>query len=127
MSQEMMMQDQRQRGSVTLEMVIVFPLLLMLLFGMAQAGLWFHHRNIAIAAALEGARAAVNRYGSTDDGRSVASSFAARSGLKNASVSVSRSGDMVSVRVTAPAPALVPGIPLPGISQAASLPLERIR
>lgn len=119
--------DRWQRGSVTLEMVIVFPLLLMLLFGLVQGGLWFHQRNIAISAAQEGARAAAMYNGSADRGYEAASLFATRSGLKAVSVSVSRSGDVVSVRVAAAAPVLVPGMPLPGISQAAAMPVERIK
>ena len=48
---------QGQRGATT-EVVIVFPLLLLLIFVGIQFALWFHATHVAMAAAQEGARAA---------------------------------------------------------------------
>ena len=48
---------QGQDGSVSLEIAILAPALLLLVFSIVQGGLWFHARNLAQAAAQEGAAA----------------------------------------------------------------------
>ncbi len=46
-----------QDGSASLEIAILAPALLLLVFAIVQGGLWFHARNLAQAAAQEGATA----------------------------------------------------------------------
>lgn len=46
------------RGSVTLELAICFPVALVVLFSSVQAALWYNARGLALAAAQEGVRAA---------------------------------------------------------------------
>lgn len=41
-------------GSVTLEMVVITPVLLLLIFATIQVALWAHARNLALAAAEQG-------------------------------------------------------------------------
>ncbi len=48
----------RDRGSLSLELAILFPLVLTLTFGAIQAGLWFQARSMCQAAAEAGVRAA---------------------------------------------------------------------
>ena len=47
----------RDRGSLSLELAILFPLVLTLTFGAIQAGLWFQARSLCQAAAEAGVRA----------------------------------------------------------------------
>src|SRR6266545_4030130 len=53
-----------QRGSVTLELVVVFPLLMLLVWIGMQLVLVFFANRVALSAAQEGARAARQRTGS---------------------------------------------------------------
>ncbi|MEN0072371.1 MAG: TadE family protein, partial [Propionicimonas sp.] len=57
-----------ERGSVTVEMVVLMPVLLATLFGGIQVGMVFHARHIAIAAAQEGARTAAAYKAELPDG-----------------------------------------------------------
>ena len=48
----------RDEGSTTLELAILFPVLLLVVTALVQYGLWFHARSVALAAAQEGVSAA---------------------------------------------------------------------
>ena len=49
--------SRRDRGALSLELAILFPVILMLTFGAVQIGLWFAARNMCQAAAEAGVRA----------------------------------------------------------------------
>jgi Flp pilus assembly protein TadG len=49
----------RRRGSAVLDMALVFPVLIMLAFGVVEYGYYFYVKHNAQAASREGARAAV--------------------------------------------------------------------
>jgi Flp pilus assembly protein TadG len=118
---------ERQRGSVTIEMVILFPVVLGLLFAAVQTGLWFHARNIALTSAQEGARVAAMYESSSAAGRAAAVDFATTAGGKNPRVTVASDATTTTVSVQVDAPNMVPWlIPVMPISQAATMPLERI-
>lgn len=117
----------RQRGSVTIEMVIVFPLLLIMLFLVVQGGLWFHHRNIALTAAQEGARASAVYEATSASGVNTATNFALQAGAIDPSVTVNRGATTVTVTVSVASPDLIPWVmPVSTITQSASMPVERI-
>lgn len=117
----------KQRGSVTLEMVIIFPALLIMLFAAVQTGLWFHARNIAMTAAQEGARAAAAYNSSSSEGSSVAASYAIEAGGRSPQVSVTRTSTLTTVTVTLDGFTLIPGVlPQLTIEQSATMPLERV-
>lgn len=119
--------DQRQRGSVTLEMVIIFPVLLLMLFGAVQAGLWFHARNLAMTAAQEGAVAAAAYESTPSKGEAAALQFAQAAGAQNPRATVTTTTTTTTTVVTVEAPNLLPGvIPVMPITQSATMPLERI-
>ena len=83
-----------ERGSTSVQMVILMPVLFSVMFLGLQAALFYHARTVAIAAAQQGARAAGAETGSASDGIAAATSFIAAAGgsdvLENASVSGSR-------------------------------------
>lgn len=117
----------RHRGSVTIEMVILFPVLLIMLFAAVQGGLWFHARNVAMSAAQEGARVSASYESSTGKGAAAAQSFASAAGAKGITVSVSATATTTTAIVSVEAPNLVPFlIPHMPIHQSATMPLERI-
>lgn len=117
----------RQRGSVTLEMVILFPVLLIMLFAGVQAGLYFHARNIAMSAAQEGARVAASYESTPSKGQAAARDFATFAGARSVSASASSTATTTTVIVTVESPNLMPWlIPVMPIHQSATMPLERV-
>lgn len=119
----------RERGSTTVELAVLIPLLLATLFGGIQAGLVFHARHIAIAAAQEGAREASAYQASLSDGISTATTAAtdwASTTLTGIHVTGQRTAIRVSITVQGTATSLLPGMSWP-IEQTATLPVERLR
>lgn len=117
------------RGSTTLELAIVFPVVLMVVVALVQYGLWFHARTLAQAAAADGA-AAARAYGSTPAvGQSQAETFIADHAgdlLLDAAVTVSvPAPGHVAVEVRAHTLSLLPLLPGPQIVQSASGPIEQ--
>lgn len=118
-----------ERGSFTIELVILLPALFAVMFLGMQAALFYHARTLAIAAAQEGAQAAGGENGKASDGISAASSFIADSGgddvLTDASATANRTATTVTVTVTGRSLSVIPGWN-PVIVQSASLPVERL-
>jgi len=118
-------------GVATLELTVLFPVVLLILFGVIQGALYFHGRNVAMAAAEQGVRAAradgqTNRTG-TAAGQ--ARQFLADTGeldnLTELSVTPDVDAETVRVTVSARTVSLLPGMPGPRISQTASGDIER--
>jgi len=63
-----------ERGSGTIQLVVLMPLLFTLLFAGVQGAMFYHARTVAIAAAQEGARAAAAQDGTTSAGHAAAAS-----------------------------------------------------
>ncbi len=114
------MRAHRERGSTSIQMVVLMPALFALMFMGMQAALIYHARSIAIAAAQEGARAAGARGGSVSGATAAAAAFVASAGggdvLRSVSATVTVSGAALSV---------VPGWS-PRITQSATVPVERL-
>ncbi|MCB0919075.1 MAG: pilus assembly protein [Actinobacteria bacterium] len=119
--------DSTERGGVTLETVVVMPILLLAVWATLQGALFFHARDLAMAAAQEGVRAASAYTANNHAGATAAHRFlagAGEGGLTNASVETRRSNAQVQVVVSGSAPALVPGLPT-RVEQSAWGPVER--
>lgn len=118
-----------ERGSASIELVILFPALLLLVTALVQYGLWFHARSVALAAARDGVAAARAYSASPGDGPIVALAFVNDNGgdtLLGASALVSSPGvGRVEVIVSGRSLSVVPGLPGPSVSQSASGPVER--
>ena len=92
-----------------------------------QAALVWHARNIAEAAAQEGLRSARLYGGTSDAGQTRAQSFLTQTAgdlLTNTSVTVERTGERASVRVSGRTLSLVPGL-RPRVGALAAGPVER--
>ncbi len=117
------------RGSSSLELLIVFPLLLTLVFALVAGALGYHARNVALAAADEGLRAATNETGDVAAGAGAATDFLASSGgsrfLSGVEITTATSGEEVSVTVRGSSLSLLPGIPGLPVAQTAAGPRER--
>ncbi len=118
-----------ERGSITVEMVVLMPVLLATLFGGIQAGVVFHARHIAIAAAQEGARTAAAYQATLPDGIGTATTAAADwagQTLTGVRVTGQRTTTRVTITVQGSAVSLLPGVSWP-IEQKATLPVERLQ
>jgi len=117
------------RGSATLEVAVLAPALLLVVFATIQVGLWSYARSLALGAAQEGL--VVGRaYGSSAEaGRARAEQFLAeRAGdsLLDSRVAVHGTAARLRVDVTGRALSVLPGIPGLPVRQHAVGPLERV-
>jgi Flp pilus assembly protein TadG len=118
------------RGAATLELVVLFPMLLLLIFGVIQGALFFHGRNVALAAAEQGVRA--GRADGHSDPAAVAVAQAHQflvdtSELDNfteLTITPSVDGDQVRLTVSARTVSMLPGLPGPRVRQSAAGSLE---
>ena len=119
----------RERGSVTIEMVVLFPVLLGVIVAIVQYGLWFHARSLALAAAQEGVTAARSYTPAPAAGTRAAGAFlGAHAGdtLTTVTISATRPGaGQVGVVVSGRVLSIVPGIPGLVVTQSATGPVER--
>lgn len=120
-----------ERGAATLELVVLFPVLLLLIFGVIQGALFFHGRNVALAAAEQGVRAArldgqPNPAGTAQEhARQFLLDTGEIDNLSDLSIVPAVTGEQVRVTVTARTVSLLPGLPGPQFSQTAAGPVER--
>ncbi|PWJ23256.1 TadE-like protein [Branchiibius hedensis] len=120
---------QRERGSSSIQMVMLLPALFAVMFLGMQGALWYHARSVAIAAAQEGARKAGAQNSSVGAGISDASSFIADAGgsgvLDGAHVTGSRSGTTATITVSGTSMSVIPGWTIT-VRQSATVPVERL-
>ncbi|TQM57817.1 TadE family protein [Humibacillus xanthopallidus] len=118
-----------ERGSASIQMVLLLPVLFAVMFLGMQAALFYHARSVAIAAAQEGARASSVEDGSGGAGTAAAASFVAAAGgddvLKSTHVTSSRTTQVATVTVTGTSLSVIPGWS-PFVRQSATVPVERI-
>lgn len=118
-----------ERGSVSIELVILLPALFAVMFLGMQAALFYHARTVAIAAAEEGARAAGAETGHESTGVAAAAAFVATAGgddvLQEATATANRNPTTATVTVTGFSLSVIPGW-RPAITQSASVPVERV-
>ncbi|WP_237700572.1 TadE/TadG family type IV pilus assembly protein [Janibacter sp. HTCC2649] len=118
----------RERGSASIQMVLLMPALFSVMFLGMQAALHYHARTIAIAAAQEGARTAGAQDGTTGAGVAAAAGYVTDTGgdsLTHPTVTGTRSATTASVTVRGVALSVIPGWQ-PTITQSATVPVERI-
>jgi hypothetical protein len=100
----------RDEGSAAVSLAIVFPAIAVLFLAMAQAVMVSVARDVALAAAEEGLRAARAHRGSHAQGHAAAAGFARREPvLLHPAVTVSGT-TTITVRVSGHAPAVLPGM-----------------
>lgn len=117
----------RESGSVSTQLVVATPLLLLMIMLIVQFALWQHAMHVAEAAAQEGATAA-RLYGGTDaDGQNSADeilSTFSHSIIVDPAVSVTRTATAVQVAIASHVETIVPGMSLP-VNVVADGPIER--
>lgn len=116
-----------ERGSATIQMVVLLPALFSIMFLGVQAALMYQGRTIALAAAQEGARDAAAETGSASVGISTATAFitASTAGLQGTSISGARSATEARITVVTHTVSVIPGWS-PTITQSAAMPVEKL-
>ncbi|GAA3863451.1 pilus assembly protein [Saccharothrix violaceirubra] len=115
------------RGSVSAELVIATPLLLLMLLAIVQFALWSHATHIAQAAASQGLAVARSQNGTAAAGMSSARQLLdqlASGPLTDSTVASDRNAASASVRVSGTATSVVPFLSLPVHAEAVG-PVER--
>ena len=105
-----------ERGSVSAELVIATPLLLLLVLGVVQFALWEHATHVAQAVAQEGLAAGRLEDGSQQSAVSEADAVLGQLGsgvLVGPEVSATRGADVTTVVVTGQAEGVLPFFSLP--------------
>lgn len=97
----------RQRGfASSLQWAVLSPLVLLMVMGIIQLGLWAHGRTVALDAAMAGAEAEAAAL-ANGSGQGVAHSVATQGGLDQVEVTVSGGADDVTVLVRGRMPSFV--------------------
>lgn len=119
----------RDTGAVSLEIAILAPALLLVVFTIVQTGLWFYARNLALAAAQEGATAGAAYHAPTGAGTARARAFLteqATDTLTDTTVTAAgSSATSIRVQVTGRSLSVLPGVPGITVTQTAEAPVER--
>ncbi len=105
----------RDRGASALEMAILTPALLLLIMAIIQTALWFHARQVALAAAQEGARVLRSEAGTEALATQKAEAMAEQIGgnvIENIMVVADREAGMATVTVSGEAVEIVDFITL---------------
>ena len=120
---------QDERGSVAIQMVFLMPALFAVMFLGVQGALYYHAREVALAAAQEGAREAGSENGSRESGVETANGFLQDAGgsdvMTSTSVSGSRTTTTATITVTGKSMSVIPGWHVT-VRQSASVPVERL-
>jgi Flp pilus assembly protein TadG len=118
--------DRAERGSVTLQNVIAFPVVILFTFGILQAAFWMNAQNMAQAAAAAGYSAAKAYTANDTQGQAVANQIiASSSDLRGAGVQITRGPTSVTVTVSGTTNSPIPGWGGPGVRATVTGPTER--
>lgn len=119
----------RDAGSASVEIAILFPVVLLVITAIVQYGLWFHARSIALAAAQEGVTAARLYDADPAVGPVRAHAFVDAHGSDSLSdvvaTATSPGPEQIGVQVTGRALSILPGVPGLTVTQSAEGPIER--
>jgi Flp pilus assembly protein TadG len=101
------------RASTTVEIVVLFPVMMLLLTSVVQAGIYFHTRAVAVSAARKAASVAAEDGSSAGQGRAAATEFLAENGgaLLHRSVVVTRTGTAADATVHGSVESVLIGVP----------------
>jgi Flp pilus assembly protein TadG len=116
-----------ERGSVTLENIIIWPVVMVFMFGFFQFALWLHARDLAHGAATSAYYEARLYDGTIADAQAVGNAVLSASGgtIEGATVAVTRTVDTVTVTVSGTTALIVPGWPGSGVTETVTGPVER--
>lgn len=121
-------QREGDEGSATLEVAVLAPVLLLVVFTIIQTAMFAYARSLALGAAQEGVAAGRVDGGTTQAARARARDFLDRTAgdsLRSSSVEASATATEVEVEVRGRAISILPGLPGLPVRQSARGPIER--
>lgn len=107
---------------------MLFPVLLLAIFGIIQTALHLHARDVAQAAAAEAVTAGTTARGTTAEAIAAARTYVGQAGdgiLTDTDVTVTRTASTVTATVTGHSLNVVPLLPMPLIRQTVSGTIEQ--
>lgn len=115
-----------ERGvTESVQIALIWPLLLLVTLGVIQAGLWIHGRQVALRASIAAADVASGSSGSSAAAVELAADIARSAGLDAVAVDVEISGTLVRVVVSGTTPSIL-DLPLGRITESATAPRELV-
>ena len=116
-----------ERGSASVQLVMILPVMLSLVWAAVGAAMFFYGRTTAIAAAQAGATAGAAEDGTVAQCRAAAADMVARVGdaLQQVTITCRRTPTTVTVTITGATLSLLPGW-TPTLTQTATVPIERL-
>ncbi len=115
----------RDRGEVSLQVVLLTPVLLVLVLTVVQTALWYHAAELADNAASDGAAAAARHGAGAGVGSSTLSQFVADAGGVLVAGRVDADGTAMVATATVRVPHVLPGWP-GTVTRRARSPIERL-
>jgi Flp pilus assembly protein TadG len=116
-------------GFSALEMAVIFPVTIFIVFGIVQFGIWYHANDIAQAAAQQAVRSA-SAYGTTQADCSTEAGKVlnenAHGLIIHTQIACNRGAQTATVTVAGDAIQVIPFIPLP-VKATATAPVEAFR
>ena len=114
-----------ERGELTLQLAVLFPVLILFVYLSVQVGLWWHAGQIADAAVAEAVESAQVEGATDADGADAAVWFLSQAGyMQDVTIQVGRTADTVTATVTGDAYQIIPIGSWP-VSASATGPLEQ--
>jgi Flp pilus assembly protein TadG len=115
------------RGSSTVEIAVLLPLMMLLLMLVVQAGIYFDTRAVAVAAARKAATTARLDGGSASDGQAIATRFLDENAaaLSARRITVTRRGGTASATVSGRVASVLFGVPF-NVSVTVDAPVEQV-
>lgn len=118
-----------EAGGVSLEVVLVTPMLILLITLVVQFALWSHGTNVALAAAQEGAQLASLQGANATVGEAAARDFLSQNAsrlIRDPVVSSAHTAESATVSVQGRVAGVVPGLNLT-VRGSSVAPVERFR
>ncbi len=113
------------RGDVSVQVVVLTPVLLLLVLVSVQAALWYHAAQLADNAAADGASAAARHGADADAGTAALTGFVLDAGGRLVAGGVTSDGVVMTATATVHVAHVLPGWP-DAVTRHASAPIERI-
>jgi Flp pilus assembly protein TadG len=119
------MATREDRGDVSLQVVLLTPVLLLLVLVSVQAALWYHAVQLADNAAADGAATAARHGADAAAGTTAVAEFVREGGGRLLATEVVSDGTQMVVSATIHVPGVVPGWP-DTVTRRATAPVERL-
>jgi hypothetical protein len=120
-----MSRPRRDRGEVSVQVVLLTPVLLLLVLVVVQAALWYHAAQVADNAAADGAATAARLGAGAAAGSAAAAGFVSEAGSQLVEAHVAADGTTMVATATVHVPHVLPGWP-DTVTRRSAAPIERL-